>query len=90
MLSENIQKWTEIFDLVGIKIENVSQNCCGMAGFYGYQKENYSLSESLFNNNIGKFDHHNLFFDGISCLLQNQRLSAKNSSHIIKKLSEII
>ena len=90
MQAENLEKWQEIFTTLGITLNNVSQNCCGMAGFYGYQKENISISKKLYHENIEKFNHEHLVFDGISCYLQNNRSDHIPSEHIIHKLYQIV
>ena len=90
MQPDHFKKWHEIVNIMGINIKNVSQNCCGMAGFYGYQAENFQISKTLYNENVKDLTDKDLYFDGISCLLQNTRFGAKQSNHIIQKLAKLI
>lgn len=90
MQPDHFKKWHDILNKIGLNIENVSQNCCGMAGFYGYQAENFQISEALYKANVQELTNEDLYFDGISCHLQNTRFGSKKSNHIIQKLAALI
>ena len=45
--------WREVFNLLGIDVELVQLGCCGMAGFWGYQREYSKLSKDIFNMHWG-------------------------------------
>ncbi len=90
MQPDHFKKWFEIVNRMGLNIENVSKNCCGMAGFYGYQAENFQISESLYKANVKDLTNQDLYFDGISCHLQNTRFGIAKSNHIIQKIAKLI
>jgi len=47
VLSSQAQ-WQQIFQATGLSLTLVSTGCCGMAGIYGHERENYATSEAIY------------------------------------------
>ena len=39
-------------EIPNMTVEDIDSGCCGMAGFFGYEKENYVLSQQIGNMNL--------------------------------------
>ena len=77
--------------LVGIKIEDISAGCCGLAGTCGMQKKNFELS-----NEIGKelidtikgMDADYVVTECSACRMQIEQMTDKKVFHPIKVLAK--
>lgn len=45
----SMQHWQKIFDYLGVKLQVRSSGCCGMAGLFGHEAVNETLSQQIFN-----------------------------------------
>ncbi|SLN19679.1 putative FAD-linked oxidoreductase [Falsiruegeria litorea R37] len=43
------RRWVAIFARLGLKLEQVSTGCCGMAGLFGHEAEHQDMSRDLFD-----------------------------------------
>ena len=86
--------WVEVFDKFGQTLRVVTSPCCGMAGFYGLEKENVATSkeiyQSAFETHIHQWPDSELLLTGASCRAQVERFSHRSLRHPIQVLAELI
>ncbi|MEH6577587.1 MAG: FAD-binding and (Fe-S)-binding domain-containing protein [Amphritea sp.] len=91
----SMKHWQQIFSALGQSLELQATGCCGMAGTYGHETENYATSRKIYdlswtevvNNpeNEGK-----LVATGYSCRSQVKRLDEKQIPHPFQALLEVL
>ncbi len=87
---ENILK-----NIEGVEVETIETSCCGMAGFFGYDKNTYNISmkmanEKLFPAIIKNKGEITIIADGTSCRCQIKDGLNKEAIHIAKFLDQNI
>ncbi|TXC85320.1 FAD-binding and (Fe-S)-binding domain-containing protein [Luteibaculum oceani] len=76
----------EILKILGYQeVETLDSGCCGMAGFFGYQKKNYQISKAIANNKLlPKIKQDSvLIAAGTSCRHQIKDLKNRKALHPI-------
>ena len=91
----SISDWARIFKALGQTLELQATGCCGMAGTYGHETENYDTSRKIYDlswsevvnnpDNDGK-----LVATGYSCRSQVKRLDEKQLPHPVQVLLNLI
>lgn len=74
---------------IGHHVQHVNSACCGMAGSYGYEKENYSMSQKMARLSLipaidEKTDDWTIAAQGISCMHQIEDLSQRTPLHPVE------
>lgn len=76
---ETTGQWENIFSKLGLKLNVVGTGCCGMAGVFGHETENQTMSRQLFDQSWqGAIDGANgdeIIATGYSCRSQVRRFS---------------
>ncbi|WP_206486556.1 FAD-binding and (Fe-S)-binding domain-containing protein [Thalassotalea sp. G2M2-11] len=89
-LAGSEKQWQEIFNFFGLKLDNVSVGCCGMAGTYGHEQSNLANSKGLYQlswqPSIEPLAPEQIVVTGYSCRSQVKRLSQVNTKHPIEVL----
>lgn len=79
----------------GYNVQHIDSACCGMAGSYGYEKENFSMSQKMANISLlptilTKSKEWIIASQGISCSHQIKDLSGRNSFHPVELFYDAI
>ncbi|WP_440615402.1 FAD-binding and (Fe-S)-binding domain-containing protein [Cysteiniphilum sp. 6C5] len=87
--------WQKIFKAFGAKLIIEKVGCCGMAGTFGHEKDNLTLSKEIYASSWQKkIDMENLnkqyLATGFSCRCQVKRFSNKQLHHPAVHLLELI
>ncbi len=81
----------ELLKLVpGVKVEPIDEGCCGIAGTWGYKKENYDLSIKIGSGLLKKLSSENIQYgctDCPTCKLQMEHGSKKSVLHPVQILA---
>ncbi len=89
----------EFYRKLGINVEVSTQECCGMAGSFGYKKHYYKISKSLglslweqIKNKFGSKEGIVILASGISCREQLKSFSEKKEKvyHPVEYLNRLI
>ena len=78
---------------LGYKVQLIDAGCCGMAGSFGYEKEHYDISKSIFFQNLNNQIQNNNFevaVTGMSCRHQIEHFTGKKAKHLIELLAEAL
>ncbi len=76
----------------GAKVETINAGCCGMAGSFGYEKEHYEISKTIYQQRLGpavqKAKPNDIIVaDGMSCRQQIAHFSPRKATHLIEVLA---
>jgi FAD/FMN-containing dehydrogenase/Fe-S oxidoreductase len=79
----------------GHNVQHIKSACCGMAGSYGYQKENFAMSQKMASLALipaieEKPDSWIITAQGISCSHQIEDLSKKKALHPVEIFYEAL
>lgn len=82
--------WANIFTHFGLAAKPVRTGCCGMAGLFGHEAKNQTMSRELFDlswkDNLPQ-DRARMLATGYSCRAQTHRLDGSRPSHPIEALA---
>ncbi|QDH16138.1 FAD-binding and (Fe-S)-binding domain-containing protein [Swingsia samuiensis] len=79
--------WMFIFKtLLSLPLNTKKAGCCGMAGLFGHEAENVTLSKKIFQQNWASTHHKEILATGFSCRCQTKRLTGYRPSHPIEIL----
>ncbi|KKO46475.1 membrane protein [Arsukibacterium ikkense] len=82
--------WQQIFQRAGLNLTPVSVGCCGMAGTYGHEAQNFDNSKALFDMSwrapIERFGVTQILVTGFSCRSQVKRLVGDKPRHPLQAL----
>ena len=85
---ESIQKWTEVLNATGYRCTVPDLGCCGMAGIFGHQLENQTISRTLWNAGWDSATRHPLpVATGYSCRSQAARFANTPPPHPVHLLN---
>jgi FAD/FMN-containing dehydrogenase/Fe-S oxidoreductase len=88
-----INSWQKLFQLLSIKLTIAQVGCCGMAGIYGHQTENFKDSKRLYKSTwegiVNTLDQKELLVTGFSCKKQIQRFSKLDLFHPVDVLYQL-
>lgn len=89
-LPGTLKIWTEVLASAGIAVQAVETGCCGMAGLFGHDKKNQSMSRNLFDGSWAKHvaGETDVFATGFSCRCQVERFSLSRASHPMQLLTD--
>ena len=92
--------WHEIFAAAGAPVEIPAVGCCGMAGTFGHERENQSLSRSIFDLSWQQFfssglasprqQNTQIMATGFSCRCQSERYTSTKPKHPIQQLVTLL
>lgn len=83
----SLDAWTQIFQKFGHHLKVKATGCCGMAGAYGHEADNFESSRGIFEMSWlrhirqAEKDEHILIATGASCRTQAKRLQAIKMLH---------
>ncbi len=84
------EQWRKIFAVFGLDLQPVESGCCGMAGAYGHESQNFQHSRSIYLSSWERLiqDHqpHQILVDGFSCRKQTERFGHFTPEHPAKTL----
>ncbi|MFY8299128.1 FAD-binding and (Fe-S)-binding domain-containing protein [Pseudoalteromonas sp. SS15] len=83
--------WKNIFSQIGLELNTPATGCCGMAGTYGHEKQNYEKSKLLYESSwkkkIESEQIDNILSTGFSCRSQVKRFEGKKPLHPIELIA---
>jgi FAD/FMN-containing dehydrogenase/Fe-S oxidoreductase len=90
-LPESKDLWHQIFTHFGLDVTIPAIGCCGMAGSFGHEKQNQTVSKQLFTLTWQPWiqqPEHQVLATGFSCRSQTKRLSSHTVQHPLLRLLE--
>ncbi|WP_255266410.1 FAD-binding and (Fe-S)-binding domain-containing protein [Thioclava sp. ES.031] len=90
-----VAAWTEVFSALGVNIEIGRVGCCGMAGTFGHETENRTLSEKIYATSwAGQINTpkaaDKLMADGFSCRCQVREIDGVSLRHPLQVLLDLL
>ncbi len=86
--------WQKIFKAFGVNLEIEKVGCCGMAGTFGHEKDNFEMSKQIYDSSWHKKLQNKkaqvFLATGFSCRCQIKRFEQKTIDHPIQFLNQII
>ncbi|MDO6563142.1 FAD-binding and (Fe-S)-binding domain-containing protein [Amphritea sp. 1_MG-2023] len=87
--------WRAIFQALGQRLELQPTGCCGMAGTYGHESENYETSKQIYDLSWSEVvndpaNEGKLVATGYSCRSQVKRLDEKQLLHPVQILLALL
>ncbi|WP_404396899.1 FAD-binding and (Fe-S)-binding domain-containing protein [Pseudoalteromonas phenolica] len=80
--------WKNIFSQLGLELKTPTTGCCGMAGTYGHEKQNFEKSQLLYESSWKKKIENEqldtILSTGFSCRSQVKRFEGKKPLHPIE------
>ncbi|WP_244669816.1 FAD-binding and (Fe-S)-binding domain-containing protein [Kaistia sp. 32K] len=78
-----LKHWKEIFTALGLPVQTVPTGCCGMAGLFGHEARNQTVSRTLFDASWAPAltGEAAVLATGFSCRCQVERLSETTAAH---------
>ncbi|EMH0135115.1 FAD-binding oxidoreductase [Proteus mirabilis] len=93
-LPQSMQQWQAIFQRYGQPLEVVTTGCCGMAGTYGHEVNNYKNSLGIYQlswgNALKTLPTARCLSTGYSCRSQVKRIDNIELKHPLQALLEIM
>lgn len=93
-LPQSMKQWQTIFKRYGQQLDFISTGCCGMAGTYGHESNNYENSLGIYKlswgNILKKLPTSHCLSTGYSCRSQVKRIDKIELKHPLQALLEII
>lgn len=93
-LPQSMKQWQAIFQRYGQQLEFVSTGCCGMAGTYGHELNNYENSLGIYQlswgNALKTLPTMRCLSTGYSCRSQVKRIDNIELKHPLQALLEIM
>ena len=84
------EQWKQIFAVFGLDLQPVVSGCCGMAGAYGHESQNFRHSRSIYLSSWDKlikdYQPQQILVDGFSCRKQTERFGNFTPEHPAKTL----
>jgi FAD/FMN-containing dehydrogenase/Fe-S oxidoreductase len=93
-LPVNDEQWKDIFSSFGLSLTPVSVGCCGMAGTFGHEANNYDASKGIYQLSwqdvVDKTEPENILATGYSCRSQVARFAGNKPKHPVQALLQLI
>lgn len=93
LINDSTSHWPTIFSKLGLKAEPVNTGCCGMAGTFGHEKGNQTVSKSLFDASwkpvLDSRPKEQILATGFSCRCQSKRFAEASLKHPIQVIAEL-
>lgn len=87
-------QWQAIFKHFGLTLDKISVGCCGMAGTYGHEADNFDNSKQLFEmswqGQLNDLSDEQVLATGFSCRSQAKRLANTKARHPVQALSDLL
>ena len=88
LIADAPSHWPIIFERLGLTAKPVNTGCCGMAGTFGHEKANQTVSKELFDISwapiLQNSEHDTVLATGFSCRCQSKRLAQQTLKHPIQ------
>lgn len=80
---------------IGFNVQHIDSACCGMAGSYGYEKDNFSMSQKMANVSLlptinSKSSDWIVASQGISCSHQIKDLTGRQPYHPVELFHDVL
>jgi len=89
LIPKSFQHWELIFKQFGLTLKLLEAGCCGMAGSYGHELENFKNSQNLYELSWAQWvqtHQHQLLATGHSCRCQVERFGKIKIRHPLEIL----
>ncbi len=89
------EQWKTIFTRLGLDLRLVNTGCCGMAGSFGHESENETVSKTLFDQSWRDSLQQasaegDISITGFSCRSQAERFAGKHYQHPMQILNKLM
>lgn len=88
--ASSIDDWNQVFETFGLRLKIVPAGCCGMAGAYGHNAEQRSVSEQIYAlswaSQVSDSEPNELMATGYSCRSQVKLISGTTLRHPVQVL----
>lgn len=94
-VSSSMEQWKSVFQQIGVELDVPETGCCGMAGTFGHEVRNRSISEKLFAANwdgilASSGEEDIVMATGYSCRSQTQVMKSQPIPHPVEILNEMV
>ncbi|MDB2373700.1 FAD-binding oxidoreductase [Psychrosphaera haliotis] len=93
LINDSTSHWPTIFSQLGLEAESVNTGCCGMAGTFGHEKGNQTVSKSLFDASwmpvLDSRPKEQILATGFSCRCQSKRFAEASLKHPIQIIADL-
>ncbi len=87
-------QWKQIYAKAGLELKAVSVGCCGMAGTYGHEAQNFDNSKTLYEMSwqqpVQNTGADQVLVTGFSCRSQVKRLEGVKPKHPLQQLLTLL
>ncbi len=90
-----LKQWSALFDRLGIKLDMADVGCCGMAGTFGHEVRNRTISEKLYamswRDRVAENGNQTVVMaTGFSCRSQVAKIDRQTIPHPVEVLERLI
>jgi FAD/FMN-containing dehydrogenase/Fe-S oxidoreductase len=95
-LPKTESQWQDLFALLGMTLEIVPVGCCGMAGTYGHEFEQFENSKGIYDLSWSKpvksaaQNNSKILATGYSCRSQVKRFDNERPQHPIEAICDVL
>lgn len=94
LMPNSPKEWQQIFEQFGQRLNVEKVGCCGMAGVFGHEVQNQTMSREIYDVSWGKKlqgkDPHFCLATGYSCRSQVKRYEHEVLKHPLQALLEVL
>lgn len=87
-------QWKQIYAKAGLELKAIAVGCCGMAGTYGHEAQNYDKSKALYEMSwqqpVQSFGADQVLVTGFSCRSQVKRFEGVKPKHPLQQLLKLL
>jgi FAD/FMN-containing dehydrogenase/Fe-S oxidoreductase len=87
-------QWKQIYAKAGLELNSIAVGCCGMAGTYGHEAQNFENSKTLYEMSwqqpVQKVGAAQVLVTGFSCRSQVKRLEGIKPKHPLQQLLQLL
>lgn len=87
-------QWKQIYAKAGLELKAASVGCCGMAGTYGHEAQNFDNSKALYEMSwqqpVQNTGADQVLVTGFSCRSQVKRLEGVKPKHPLQQLLQLL
>ena len=84
------EEWRSVFARLGARLDTPPAGCCGMAGTFGHDRDNQTVSARLFDAWAERLDGDVVMATGFSCRAQAERMADRRLPHPLEVLAEAL
>lgn len=87
---ESGRLWADVMALFGVSVAQKKIGCCGMAGLFGHERKNATLSKKIFAKNWKNTMDNTFLVEGFSCRCQSERIVNYRPLHPLQFFKKIL